>query len=150
TMSPSLHANVSHLHRTARYPLRTWLTALVAVPVLGLLTGFQFKAAPIKAQQTVKVAIGKHPPKARRAAAEPAQIIKKWYPVLGGWLGEKVHKAVEVRVEFVNDPKGDIAWASGNTITMNLTKTLQGSHIDEGILIHELTHVLQPYPGSVP
>jgi hypothetical protein len=26
-MSPSLHANVSHLHQTTRYPLRAWLTA---------------------------------------------------------------------------------------------------------------------------
>jgi hypothetical protein len=149
-MSPSLHANVRHLQQTARYQLRAWLTALVAVPILGLLTDIQLMAAPVKAKQTVKVVIGKHPPKARRAAAEAAQIIKKWYPVLAGWLGEKVHKAVEVRVEFVNDPKGDIAWASGNTITMNLAKTLQGSHIDEGILIHELTHVLQPYQGPVP
>ena len=33
---------------------------------------------------------------------------------------------------------------------MNLPKTLQGSHIDEGILIHELTHVIQPYSGGVP
>ena len=48
-MSPSLHANVSHLHQTARYPLRAWLTALVAVTVLGLLTGIQLMAAPIKA-----------------------------------------------------------------------------------------------------
>src|SRR5215471_1432654 len=92
-------------------PLRTWLTALVAVPVLGLLTGIQLMAAP-KAKQTVKVVIGKHPPKARRVAAEAEQTIERWYPVLAGWLGEKVDKAVEVRVEFVVDPKGEIAWAS--------------------------------------
>jgi hypothetical protein len=79
-MSPSLHANVSHLHQTARFPLRAWLTALVAVPVLGLLTGIQLMAAPIKAKQTVKVVIGKHPPKARRVAAEAEQTIKKWWP----------------------------------------------------------------------
>src|SRR5262245_17737310 len=70
TMSPSLHANVSHLHQAARYPLRAWLTALVAVTVLGLLTGIQLLAAPIKAKQTVKVVTGKHPPKDRRVAAE--------------------------------------------------------------------------------
>jgi hypothetical protein len=149
-MSPSLHANVSHLHQTARHPLRAWLTALVAATVLGLLTGIQLMAAPIKAKQTVQVVIGKHPPKAGRVAAETAQIIKNWCPVLAGWLGKKLDKPVEVRVEFVNDPKGDIAWASGNTITMNLAKTLQGSNVDEGILIHELTHVIQPYPDSVP
>src|SRR5262249_34956725 len=156
-MSPSLRANVSHLHQTARYPLRAWLTALAAVPVLGLLTGIQLIAAPIKVKktpikvkQTVKVVIGKHPPKARRFAAEAEQTIKKWCPVLAGWLGEKVDKAVEVRVEFVDDPKGGIAWTSGNTITMNLAKTMRGSNVDDGILIHELTHVLQPYPDSVP
>ena len=150
-MPPSLRANVSHLHQTARYPLRAWLTALVAVPVLGLLTGIQLRAAPpINTKQTVKVVIGKHSPKGGRLAAETAQIIKNWCPVLAGWLGEKVDKAVEVRVEFINDPKRDIAWDSGNTITMNLSKTLQGSNVDEGILIHELTHVIQPYPDSVP
>lgn len=147
-MSSSLHANVSHLHQSARYPLRAWLTALV--PVLGLLTGIQLMAAPIKAKQPVKIVIGKHPPIAGRAAAETAQIIKIWCPVLAGWLGKKLDKAIEVHVEFINDPKGDIAWASGNTITMNLAKTLQGSNIDDGILIHELTHVIQPYPDSVP
>ncbi len=149
-MSPSLHANVSHLHQRARYPLRAWLTALVAVTVLGLLTGIQLMAAPVNPQQTVKVVIGKHPPKARRAAAETERIIKYWIPVLDGWLGKKLDKPLEVRVEFDNDPKGGIACACGNTIRMNLAKTLQGSHIDEGILIHELTHIIQPYPDSVP
>ena len=147
-MSPSLHANVSHLHQTARYPLRAWLT--VAVTVLGLLTGIQLMAAPVKPQQTVKVVVGKHPPKARQAAAETERIIKYWIPVLDGWLGKKLDKPLEVRVEFDNDPKGGIACACGNTIRMNLAKTLQGSHIDEGILIHELTHVIQPYSGPVP
>ena len=32
---------------------------------------------------------------------------------------------------------------------MNLAKS-SGSHIDEGVLIHELTHIIQPYPGPVP
>ena len=149
-MSPSLHANVSHLHHTARYPLWAWLIALVAVTALGLLTGIQLMAAPVKPQQTVKVVVGKHPPKARRAAAETERIIKYWIPVLDGWLGKKLDKPLEVRVEFDNDPKGGIACACGNTIRMNLPKTLQGSHIDEGILIHELTHVIQPYSGPVP
>ena len=149
-MSPSLHANVSHLHQTARYPHREWLTGLVAVTVLGLLTGIQLMAAPIQAKQAVKVVIGKHPPKATRAAAEAERIIKYWIPVLDGWLGKKLDKPLEVRVEFDDDPKGGIACACGNTIRMNLAKTLQGSHIDEGILIHELTHVIQPYPGPVP
>ena len=149
-MSPSLRANVSHLHQTARYPLRAWLTGLVAVTVLGLLTGIQLMAAPIKAKPTVKVVVGKHPPKARQAAAETERIIKYWIPVLDGWLGKKLDKPLEVRVEFDNDPKGGIACACGNTIRMNLAKTLQGSHLDEGIMIHELTHVIQPYPDSVP
>jgi hypothetical protein len=149
-MSLLLHANINPLHQTARYPLRAWLTALVAVPVLGLLTGNQLLAAPIQARQTVKVVIAKHPPKARQAAAEGERIIKQWIPILDGWLGKKLDKPLEVRLEFVDNPKGDIAWASGTTITMNLAKTLQGSHIDEGILIHELTHVIQPYKGSVP
>src|SRR5262249_20791399 len=126
-MSPSLRANVSHLHQTARYPLRAWLTALVAVTVLGLLTGIQLMAGPIKGNQTVKVVIGKHPPKARRAAAEAERIIKHSIPVLDGWLGKELDKPLEVRVEFVDDPKRDIALACGNTITMNLSKTLQGS-----------------------
>ena len=149
-MSPSLHANVSHLHQTARHPLRAWLTALVAVTVLGLLAGIQLMGAPVKPQRTVKVVVGKHPPKARQAAAETERIIKYWIPVLDGWLGKKLDKPLEVRVEFDNDPKGGIACACGNTIRMNLAKTLQGSHIDEGILIHELTHVIQPYSGPVP
>jgi hypothetical protein len=149
-MSPSLHVNLSHLHQAARYPLRAWLTALVAVTVLGLLTGIQLIAAPIKAKQTVKVVIGKHPPKDKRVAGEAEHIIKNWCPVLAGWLGKKIDKTLEVRTEFIHDPKGDIAWASGNTITVNLAKTLQGSHLDEGIMIHELTHVIQPYPNSVP
>jgi hypothetical protein len=118
--------------------------------VLGLLTGIQLMAAPMKAKQTVKVVIGKHPPQAGRVAAETAQIIKNWCPVLAGWLGKELDKPVEMHVEFVNDPKGDIAWASGNTITMNFAKTLHGSNIDDGILIHEQTHVIQPYPDSVP
>ena len=149
-MSRSLHGNVSHLHQTARYSLRAWLTAVVAVTVLGVLTGIQLVAAPIKTNQTVKVVIGKHPPKDTRVAAEAEHIIKNWCPVLAGWLGKKVDKALKVRAEFIHDPKGDIAWASGNTITVNLAKTLQGSHLDEGIMIHELTHVIQPYPDSVP
>ena len=94
-MSPSLHANVSHLHQTARYPLRARLTALVAVTVLGLLTAIQLMAAPTNAEQAVKVVIGKHPPKARQAAAETARIIKYWIPVLDGWLGKKLDKPLE-------------------------------------------------------
>jgi hypothetical protein len=116
-MSPSLHANVSHLHQTTRYPLRAWLTPLVAVTVLGLLTGIQLMAAPIKTNQTVKVVVGKHPPKDTRVAAEAEHIMKNWCPVLAGWLGKKVDKAVEVRAEFIHDSKGDIAWASQREVT---------------------------------
>ena len=65
-------------------------TALVAVTVLGLLTGIQLMAAPTKAEQAVKVVIGKHPPKASRAAAEAERIIRHWIPVLDGWLGTSI------------------------------------------------------------
>jgi hypothetical protein len=125
------------------------LKRLAVLAVLGL--GLLFGSANRAQAQNIKVVIGKHPPKAKQAAAESEKIIKNWCPVLAGWLGKKLDKDLAVRVEFVDDPKGDIAWASGNTITVNLAKTLQGAHIDEGILIHELTHIIQlPYPDSVP
>jgi hypothetical protein len=91
-----------------RWKNEEWRSKVVTV--LGMPTGIQLVAAPIKAKQTVKVVIGKHPPKHRRVAAEAEQIIKNWYPDLAGSLGEKVDMAVEVRVDFINDPKGDVAW----------------------------------------
>jgi hypothetical protein len=114
---------------------------------LGLLFGSTNKAQA----QTIKVVMGKHPPKAEQAAAETDKIIKHWMPILDGWLGKKLDKDIEVRVHFIDEAKGDIAWVAADGLTINLAKCLQGSHIDEGILIHELTHILQPYPdGKVP
>jgi hypothetical protein len=121
--------------------------AVLAMLCLGLPVGSTSKVQA----ETVKVVIGKHPPKANQAAAETERLIKKWCPVLSEWLGKKLDKPLEVRVEFIDDPKGGIAWASGNTITVNLAICLQGSHIDEGIMVHELTHIIQlPYPDKVP
>jgi hypothetical protein len=121
--------------------------ALLSAACLGLLFGSTNQAQA----ENIKVVIGKHPPKAKQAAAETEKIVKNWCPVLSAWLGKKLDKPLEVRVEFIDDPKGGIAVAVGNTITVNLATCLQGSHIDEGIMIHELTHIIQlPYPDSVP
>jgi len=77
-------------------------------------------------------------------------VVEEWYPVIADLLkSDGFTPPAEVRLVFKN--MRGIAYTSGNTITIS-ARWIQRHPEDFGMVIHELTHVVQDYrrPGRRP
>ncbi len=74
-------------------------------------------------------------------------LVQNYFSTVTTWLGTEDYKAPkEIRLVIkkeINVP----AYASGGTITIN-GKWITDHPDDLGMVIHEMTHVIQQYPGS--
>ena len=82
-------------------------------------------------------------------AYKARDMAEKYYPVICEELRSEGHKAPDkVKLLFKNSFDG-IAYASGNVITINADWVRKRPN-DWGMVIHELTHVVQHYPRYQP
>lgn len=82
-------------------------------------------------------------------AARAKKIVEEWHPRVAALLpSEGFTPPMTVKLVFKKQKDG-IAAASGNTITFN-TDYLAKHPDDWGLVVHELTHVIQAYPNSDP
>jgi hypothetical protein len=79
-------------------------------------------------------------------AEKAAALVKEWFPHVCQLLAtENYTPPKEIRLIFKPDISAP-AYASGNAITVNATWIRQ--HPDDfGMMIHEMTHLIQRYPG---
>jgi hypothetical protein len=78
-----------------------------------------------------------------------AALVEEWHPIISGLLPGGAKKAPkEVRIVFKKDMKG-VAHAAGSTIVI-AAKWIKAHPNDYGMVVHELTHVIQGYPGYDP
>ncbi|RYG48147.1 hypothetical protein EON79_05355 [bacterium] len=79
-------------------------------------------------------------------AAKAKVIVEQWYPYLTSMLATEDWKAPrEIRLVFKKKIDAP-AWAAGNEITFS-GEWLTAHPDDMGIVVHELTHIIQSYPG---
>ncbi|MGL4554159.1 MAG: basic secretory protein-like protein [Gemmataceae bacterium] len=77
------------------------------------------------------------------------RLVEKWHPVIGRLLAsDGFTPPGDVRIVFKKDMKG-VAFASGRTITI-AAKWVKDHPDDYGMVVHELTHVVQSYRRGGP
>jgi hypothetical protein len=88
-------------------------------------------------------------PEAAAWGKKAGALAEKWHPAISRLLQSDGHKPpAEVRLVFKKDMKG-VAFASGKTITIS-AKWIKDHPDDFGMVVHELTHVIQGYRRGGP
>ncbi len=76
--------------------------------------------------------------------AKAKALVEKWHPIIADLLkSDGFTPPSEVKIVFKKDMKG-VAFTSGNTITI-AGDWIKKSPDDYGMVVHELTHVIQSY-----
>jgi hypothetical protein len=112
------------------------------------------EAAPVK--RALRISLDTSgAPEAAPWARKARKLIREWHPKIARLLHSASHTpATTVKVVFKKYIKGDGKYglpghAVGNVITIN-AKWIKAHPEDWGLIIHELTHVLQGYPSYQP
>jgi acetyl esterase/lipase len=80
-------------------------------------------------------------------AAEAGRLVRDWHPIVAELLkSDGFTPPAEVRLVFKKDMRG-VAETSGDTITI-AARWIEQHPDDYGMVIHELSHVIQSYPPS--
>jgi hypothetical protein len=86
-------------------------------------------------------------PETKAWGEKAAVLAKEWFPTLTSLLATEGWKAPKEIKFVIKKEISAPAWASGNEITMS-GKWIKEHPEDFGMVIHELTHVIQSYPDS--
>ncbi len=87
-------------------------------------------------------------PESAAWAASAESLAREWYPRLGNLLAsEEEVRLPEVTIQITPTYQG-VAAASGNRIEMSSKRVAQLPDDSRGVVIHELVHVVQAYPGG--
>jgi hypothetical protein len=87
-------------------------------------------------------------PDVQEWAEKARDLCEKWYPTIADALASKDFiPPREVKLVFKDEKKG-IAWTTGSKITI-VADWIRKHPDDFGMVIHELTHVIQSYKGGV-
>lgn len=79
--------------------------------------------------------------------AKAKALVEKWHPIVADLLkSDGFTPPSKVKIVFKKDMKG-VAYTSGNTITI-AADWIKKSPDDYGMVVHELTHVIQSYPRA--
>jgi Peptidase of plants and bacteria len=79
--------------------------------------------------------------------AKAKTLVEKWHPIIADLLkSDGFTPPSEVKIVFKKDMKG-VAFTSGNTITI-AGDWIKKQPDDYGMVVHELTHVIQSYPRT--
>jgi hypothetical protein len=129
--------------------MRRWISFSMLIGVL--FQGYCLAGEPEKTRsEKVRILVDvTEAPKLKEWAEKARVLCEKWYPIISDELKtEGVTPPKTVRLVFKKDMKG-IAGTSGSTIEISSTWVRENPD-DFGMVIHELTHVVQGYPDYEP
>jgi hypothetical protein len=131
-----------HSYRNGFFLLAAIGPLSLASPVLADDQGMP----PVRKIAPVKVLVDTvEAPELMTWASTAKMLVAKWHPIIAKILmTDGFTPASEVKLVFKKDMKG-VAYTSGNTITISANHIKRNPN-DYGMVIHELTHVLQRYP----
>lgn len=107
-------------------------------------------ASDEKARPTVKVVVDtSEVPEVAEWGKKAKALVETWYPKVSELLkSDGFTPPTEVKIVFKKEMKG-VAYASGKTITISANWIAK--HPDDlGMVVHEMTHVVQSYPRGEP
>jgi hypothetical protein len=118
-------------HRSARLVLIGSLVLCLSAPAAALTVTVDTKEVP----------------ELRDWGKKAQQTVEKWHPLIAKMLQSDGFTAPDrVQLVFKKDMKG-VAYATGNTIVI-AAHWVKEHPDDLGMVVHELTHVVQAYPGG--
>lgn len=119
----------------------TFLSALVrVVAVLICLAGSVLAGPAFK----VTVDISKAPECAAFAEKSKA-LVEEWYPKINEILFEKGHPLPAAEITLIFEPRKGVASTGNNVIRISAEWVTKKAPNDYGMVVHELTHVVQDY-----
>jgi hypothetical protein len=126
---------------------------LLAVLLLAALPLTAFGVDKTKASEkpkAVKVTVDDtETPELKEWTGKAKALVEKWHPLIADLLkSDGFRPADNVKLVFKKEMKG-IAYTSGQTITIS-AHWVKAHPDDWGMVVHELTHVIQAYPGEAP
>ena len=122
---------------------RRFSACLLAMALLSL-------AADDKARPAVKVVVDtSEVPEVAEWGKKAKSLVETWHPKVSELLkSDGFTPPNEVKIVFKKDMKG-VAYASGKTITIS-ANWIKAHPDDLGMVVHEMTHVIQAYRRSGP
>lgn len=129
------------MNRLDRLALALALVFLVMIPAMRV------RAEEPKAPPVVVTIDTSESPDVEPWAKEAKALVEKWYPQVEAMLPSPDFRPPrEVRIVFQKDMKG-VADTSGNRIRIAVD-WIKRHPEDKGMVIHEMTHIIQSYPPS--
>ena len=121
-----------------RIPLLRFL-----VLILALAVGSAF------AEPAFKVAVDtSKAPECEAFAAKSRTIVEEWYPRINEILFEKGHPLPFAEITLIFEPMKGVASTKKNVMHISAEWVTKKAPNDYGMIVHELTHVVQDYQGK--
>lgn len=122
----------------------TFPTALVRV--FAILLCF---AGSTLAEPAFKVTIDtSKAPECAAFAEKSKALVEEWYPKINEILFEKGHPLPATEITLIFEPMKGVANTSNKVIRISTEWVMKKAPNDYGMVIHELTHVVQDYRGK--
>lgn len=96
---------------------------------------------------TVRVDTSKAP-ECEAFAAKSKALVEEWYPKINALLFDAARPLPVSEVVLIFEPMNGVAHASGNVIRVSAEWVTRKAPNDYGMIVHELTHVVQDYRGK--
>ncbi len=87
-------------------------------------------------------------PECEAFAAKSKILVEEWYPKINELLFDKSHPLPATEIVLIFEPMKGVAHATGNTIHISAEWVTKKAPNDYGMVVHELTHVVQDYRGK--
>jgi len=87
-------------------------------------------------------------PECETFAAKSKGIVEEWYPRINALLFPEGRALPAAEVVLIFEPMKGVAHATGNTIHISAEWVTKKAPNDYGMVVHELTHVVQDYRGK--
>ncbi|HEY2572624.1 MAG TPA: basic secretory protein-like protein [Verrucomicrobiaceae bacterium] len=87
-------------------------------------------------------------PECAAFAAKSKTIVEEWYPRINEILFEKRHPLPAREITLIFEPMKGVAHTGNNAIHVSAEWVTKKAPNDYGMIVHELTHVVQDYRGK--
>lgn len=121
-------------------------TLLRFFPAVALLL---FAAAPALAEPAFKVTIDySKAPECEAFATKSKALVEEWYPRINELLFGKDHPLPSADISLIFEPMKGVAHTGNAVIHISAEWVTKKAPGDYGMVIHELTHIVQDYRGK--
>lgn len=110
----------------------------------------EFTAQSADGKLQLHLACGAAPQLTAWVREQIVPVCTNWHPKICHILGVPPPEHTKLRIKLRIDMEGTPAWAGGGTISLNATWAEKNRDEAVGCIVHELTHIVQAYPGGAP